>query len=112
MKYDLSVILVWWLWDNFHFEPGDVLEVGKGAKLLRFHDEAFKIRIQNSAHNREITKICMDEKATGIRNAALAAKKFEIPLENIAKILYKGNKFDLIPNIHGFALIFECLKRP
>ena len=91
LKYDFSVLLVWWLWDNFRFQPGDVLEVGEGAKLLRFHDTAFKDKIQNGVRKRKITRINMDEAAANTRNNALAAKKFEIPVECAAKILKSRN---------------------
>lgn len=87
LKYDLSIVIVWWLWDNFRFQPGDVLEVGQGAKLLRFHDSMFAVTIQDGALKRGITKIRMNEKASDFWNSKLSSKKVEIPIESVAKIL-------------------------
>lgn len=55
LKYDFSVVLVWWLWGNSRFEVGDVLEFGQDAKLLQYHDAMFKASIQDGAHKRGIT---------------------------------------------------------
>lgn len=87
LRFDFSVLLVWWLWDNFRFQPGDVLEVGEDAKLLRFHDISFIDMIQSGVRKRRITRIVMDEAAVKIWNNALFAKKFEIPLEYVGKII-------------------------
>lgn len=87
LKFDFAVLLVWWLWDNFRFLEDDVLEVGEGAKLLRFHDSAFKSKIQIGVCERKITKIHMTEAAANIWNAAFSAKKVEIPLDIVGNIL-------------------------
>lgn len=87
LRFDFSVVLVWWLWDHFRFQPGDVLEVEEGAKLLRFHDISFMDMIQNGVRKRRITKIVMDEAAVKIWNNALETRKFEVPLECVGKIL-------------------------
>lgn len=90
-KYDFAVLLTWWLWDNFRFQLGDVLEVGEGAKLIRFHDDTFKSKIQNGVRERKITQIHMTEMAADIWNTAFSNQKFEIPLECVAKILRSRN---------------------
>lgn len=88
LKYDFSVVLVWWLWGNFRFQLGDVLEFGRDAKLLRYHDATFKANIQDGAHKRGLTSLVMnEEKTVAYWNENFAAEKFEIPLESVAKIL-------------------------
>ena len=88
LKYDFSVVLVWWLWGNFRFEMGDVLEFGQDAKLLRYHDAMFKANIQDGAHKRGLTSLVMNEEKTVAHwNKNFAAEKFDIPLESVAKIL-------------------------
>lgn len=91
LKYDFAVMLVWWLWDNFRFRLDDVLEVGDEAKRLRFHDGAFKSKIQIGVCERKITKIHMNEAAANFWNTEFAARKFEIPLECVAEILKNRN---------------------
>lgn len=86
-KFDFAVLLVWWLWDNFRFQSGDVLEIGEGARLLRFHDNAFKSKIQTGVRDRKITKIHMTDAAANIWNTAFSAKKVEIPLDIVGNIL-------------------------
>lgn len=91
MRFDFSVVLVWWLWDHFRFQPGDVLEVGEGAKLLRFHDAALKTRIQTIAHGHKNASFNMTEANVSTWNTVFADKKFEIPLELVGKILKNRN---------------------
>lgn len=88
LKYGLSVVLVWWLWDNFRFQIGDVLEFGKDAKSLRYHDSMFKANIQEGAHKRGLSALPMcEESVVAHWNKNFAAKKFEMPLESVGKIL-------------------------
>lgn len=87
LRFDFSVMLVWWLWDHFRFQLGDVLEVGEGAKLLRFHDAALKTRIQTIAHGHKNASFNMTEANVGTWNTVFADKKFEVPIECVAKIL-------------------------
>lgn len=93
LKFDFAIVLVWWLWGNFRFQVGDVLEFGQDAKLLRYHDAMFKANIQDGAHKRGLTALTMnEEKVVAYWNKNFAAEKFEIPLESIAKIL-KNRRF-------------------
>lgn len=94
-KFDFAVLLVWWLWDNFRFQPGDELEVGPDAKLLRFHDTAFKDKTQRESRNRQMTVAHIQDSNCKYWNTAFAEKKFEISLESVGKILKqrKGVKY-------------------
>lgn len=88
LKFDFAVVLVWWLWDNFRFQLGDVLEFGQDAKLLRYHDSMLKFNIQDGAHKRKLTAVTMStEETVAYWNKNFSAKKFEIPLESVAKML-------------------------
>lgn len=87
LTYDFSILMTWWLWDNFRFQAGDILEVGEGAKLLRFHDGRLKCTIQAGVTKRKITEIHMDESTANYWDGVLAERKVEIPLECVAKIL-------------------------
>lgn len=91
LRFDFSVILVWWLWDHFRFQPGDVLEVGEGAKLLRFHDATFKVRVQATITGKKSPEFHITNEAVNTWNTAFADKKFEIPLECVGKILKNRN---------------------
>jgi len=94
LKYDFSVAVTWWLWDNFRFQSGDVLEVGEGAKRLWFHDDAFKSKIQTGVRDRKITQIIMTEAAANYWNTAFAARKVEIPLDIVGKILKARKQYE------------------
>lgn len=54
---------------------------------MRFHDSAFKSKIQIGVRERKITKIHMTEAAANIWNTAFSAKKVEIPLDIVGNIL-------------------------
>lgn len=56
----------------------------------------FKLNIQDGAHKRKLTAVTMNtEKTVTYWNRNFAAKKFEIPLESVAKILKLRKQGDL-----------------
>jgi len=91
LKFDLSIVLTWWLWSDFRFEVGDRLEVGQGAKRLRFHDTAFQEKTQRESNNRGMAVAYIQEKNVDYWNNAFSAQKFEIPLDVVGNILKSRN---------------------
>ncbi len=87
LRFDFSVLLIWWMWDNFTFEVGDVLEFGEDAHTLRFHDDECKSFIVSGVQKRKITKLEMQPDILPYWNRIFAERKFEMPLNVVGKIL-------------------------
>jgi len=88
LKYDLSIILVWWVRDFFRFRAGDVLQVGTDGNRLRYHDDALKAKIANGVRQRGVNCIHMTNAAAETWNKWLSAGLFEFrQLQDVGDIL-------------------------
>lgn len=87
LRYDFAKVLVWYLWEHFTFELGDVVVVGKEGRRIRCHNDAVKARIVDGAKARSIESVTMQERNIQFWQDAFAKRQIELSLSDIGDII-------------------------
>lgn len=89
IKYDLAVVLRWYVREKFSFEEGDSLDVGENARNLRFNDLQLRGRIQRAVVKNGSPEIKMYESNAKNWTCWLRNGDVEVPPKMIGTILEK-----------------------
>lgn len=89
VRYDFATVLLWYLWDHFLFEPGDVLFVGKGGQNLHYNDAAVKAEIKALLRLNKAEHLVISKRTLEFWNKNFSARKIGVPPESIGEILRK-----------------------
>ena len=87
LRYDFAKVLVWYLWDHFTFELGDVVVVGKEGRRIRCHNDTVKARIADGAKSRSIESVTMQECNIQFWMDAFAKRQIELSLSDLGDII-------------------------
>lgn len=83
IRYDFSVVLVWYLWDHFFFVEGDRLPLDG----LRYHDDAVQQKVLRARSARKANVVKMQVANLPYWNDVFSKRKVEVPTEVIGDIL-------------------------
>lgn len=87
LRYDFAKVLIWYLWDHFTFEIGDVVIVGKDGRRIRCHSDTIKSRIVDGAKTRNIETVTMQEHNIEFWRDAFAKRQIELNTNDIGDII-------------------------
>lgn len=83
IRYDFSVVLVWYLWEHFFFVEGDRLPLDG----LRYHDDMVQRRVLGARAERKTNIVKMQTANLPYWNDIFSKRKVEVPVEVIGNIL-------------------------
>ena len=89
LRYDFSIVLIWWLQDHFHFEIGDVIIAGHKGDRLRYHSDTTKNEVCKALVEYHTDRFVIHENNKLYWNGKLGRGLIELKLEDVGEILRK-----------------------
>lgn len=94
LRYDFSIVLVWWTRDYFRFKIGDVIIAGYSGERLKYHNDQTKNEVCRSLVAHHTDRFVIHENNKPYWDNSISKGLIELKLEDIGEILRERKAHD------------------